>query len=72
VDQPVRSIIGLAHELGLVVVAEGIEDLRTWDLLARQGCDVGQGYFISQPLPAADFTSWLTEVGRADVLPTAA
>ena len=55
----VRSTIGLAHDLGLAVVAEGIEDEATWDYLAGLGCDVAQGYFISRPLPVAAFGDWL-------------
>ena len=46
----VRSTINLAHELGLQVVAEGIEDGNDVDLLREQGCDYAQGYFISKPL----------------------
>jgi diguanylate cyclase (GGDEF)-like protein/PAS domain S-box-containing protein len=59
----VRSTISLAHELGLQVVAEGIEDKPTWQLLAKLGCDTAQGYFMSRPLPAADFSRWLDESG---------
>ena len=59
----VRSTIGLAHDLGLTVVAEGIEDPATWDLLADLGCDVGQGYYISRPMPAAALGAWLTTCG---------
>jgi diguanylate cyclase (GGDEF)-like protein len=59
----VRSTIGLAHDLGLSVVAEGIEDQETWDLLTALGCDVAQGYFISRPLPAAALGEWL-KTGR--------
>jgi len=55
----VRSTIGLAHDLGLRVVAEGIEDEATWTLLAELGCDVAQGYFVSRPLPAAELGGWL-------------
>lgn len=46
----VRSTINLAHELGLEVVAEGIEDRSTFDMLAQFGCDYGQGYFIRRPV----------------------
>jgi EAL domain-containing protein (putative c-di-GMP-specific phosphodiesterase class I) len=46
----VRSTIDLAHELGLQVVAEGIEDQRTLDMLRDLGCDYAQGYFISKPI----------------------
>lgn len=59
----VRSTIGLAHDLGLTVVAEGIEDQPTWDLLAELGCDVGQGYFVSRPMPAAALGVWLATCG---------
>jgi EAL domain-containing protein (putative c-di-GMP-specific phosphodiesterase class I) len=59
----VRSTIGLAHDLGLTVVAEGIEDQATWDLLAELGCDVGQGYYVSRPMPAAALGVWLTTCG---------
>lgn len=55
----VRSTIDLGHNLGLKVVAEGIEDQATWDLLAAWGCDFAQGYFLSRPLPAVDFSKWL-------------
>jgi len=54
----VRSTIGLAHDLGLNVVAEGIEDRASYDLLKRLGCDVAQGYFMSRPIPARDFEAW--------------
>jgi diguanylate cyclase (GGDEF)-like protein len=55
----VRSTIGLAHDLGLSVVAEGIEDQRTLEFLAGLGCDVAQGYFISRPLPVDALGDWL-------------
>ena len=55
----VRSTIGLAHDLGLSVVAEGVEDQKTWDLLAALGCDVAQGYFITRPLPPRGLNEWL-------------
>jgi len=55
----VRSTVALAHHLGLQVVAEGVEDKVTWDLLARVGCDVIQGYYLSRPVPAAEFEQWL-------------
>ena len=52
----VRAATHLAHELGLTVVAEGVEDLDTWRVVADSGCDVVQGYFISRPLSAEAFT----------------
>jgi EAL domain-containing protein (putative c-di-GMP-specific phosphodiesterase class I) len=59
----VRSTIGLAHELGLGVVAEGVEDRDTWELLSDVGCDVAQGYFISRPLPPLVLGEWLASNG---------
>jgi diguanylate cyclase (GGDEF)-like protein len=50
----VRSTISLGHALGLRVVAEGIEDQGTLNLLRAFGCDVVQGFFISRPVPACD------------------
>ena len=55
----VRSTVELAHNLGLRVVAEGVEDGAVQTLLARLGCDQAQGYYISRPLPAAELTNWL-------------
>lgn len=56
----VRSVIDLARNLGLRVVAEGVEDQQTWDALAALGCEVAQGYFMSRPVPANDFSRWLS------------
>ncbi|HTN64831.1 MAG TPA: EAL domain-containing protein [Burkholderiaceae bacterium] len=55
----VRSTIDLGHNMGLRVVAEGIESDTALQLLARMGCDQGQGYFISRPMPADQFLGWL-------------
>ena len=55
----VHSTIDLAHNLGLKVVAEGVEDQQAWDMLYDWGCDTAQGYFMSRPLAAADFMTWL-------------
>ncbi|QBM76663.1 EAL domain-containing protein [Sphingomonas sp. AAP5] len=57
----VRSTIELAHELGLKVVAEGVEDRACLDFLAACGCDLIQGYFISRPLPLGEFVTLLSE-----------
>jgi len=51
----VSSTIGLSKQLGLSVIAEGIEDRATADLLDRMGCAEGQGYFFGRPVPASDF-----------------
>jgi EAL domain-containing protein (putative c-di-GMP-specific phosphodiesterase class I) len=48
----VRATIALGHALRLRVVAEGIEDKATLDLMSELGCDLGQGYFIARPKPA--------------------
>jgi diguanylate cyclase (GGDEF)-like protein len=50
----VRATIELGHALGLRIVAEGIEDAATLELLSSLGCDLGQGYYISMPKPAAN------------------
>lgn len=55
----VRSTIDLGHNLGLRVVAEGIETAQAWAMLAKMGCDQGQGYFISQPFEASLLTEWI-------------
>ncbi|HEX2012766.1 MAG TPA: EAL domain-containing protein [Roseateles sp.] len=55
----VRSTIELAHNLGLTVVAEGVETGKAWKLLAQLGCDEGQGYFIGRPMPAQELLDWL-------------
>ena len=54
----VRSTIELAHNLGLTVVAEGLETAKAWAMLARLGCDEGQGYFICRPMPQEQFIAW--------------
>lgn len=54
----VRSTIDLGHNLGLMVVAEGVEDQQSWDRLKALGCDAAQGYYMSKPLPAEQFLKW--------------
>jgi len=54
-----QSALDMARQLDLVSVAEGIETTEDWRLLQECGCDVGQGYLISRPLPAADMPLWL-------------
>ncbi|MBW8845948.1 MAG: EAL domain-containing protein [Burkholderiales bacterium] len=54
----VRSTIELAHNLGLTVVAEGLETEKAWAMLARLGCDEGQGYYICKPMPQDQFIAW--------------
>jgi diguanylate cyclase (GGDEF)-like protein/PAS domain S-box-containing protein len=57
----VRSTIDLAHNLGLRVVAEGVEDEVALDMLVEAGCDSAQGHLFSRALRAEDLTRWLTE-----------
>ncbi len=54
----VKTCILLGHELNMQVVAEGVEDQRTWDLLQGLGCDVAQGYFIAKPMPSGELLAW--------------
>ena len=54
----VRSTIDLAHNLGLSVVAEGVENAAVYALLAGLHCDEGQGYHMGRPLPAHEFEGW--------------
>jgi EAL domain-containing protein (putative c-di-GMP-specific phosphodiesterase class I) len=55
----VQSAVDLGHNLGLFVVAEGVEDEATQAMLAAMGCDDIQGYFVTRPLPPERFASWL-------------
>jgi predicted signal transduction protein with EAL and GGDEF domain len=58
-ERIVRSIIDLAHNLGILVVAEGVEDAATLDALAGMNCDIAQGFHISRPLPAHELADFL-------------
>jgi EAL domain-containing protein (putative c-di-GMP-specific phosphodiesterase class I) len=55
----VRSTVDLGHNLGLRVVAEGVEDQATLQELAALGCDMAQGYYLCRPVPATDLSTWL-------------
>jgi len=57
----VASTIGLAHSLGLRMVAEGVEDQHAYDTLIGYGCDQAQGYYISRPVPSPVFDAWQRE-----------
>ncbi len=54
-----QAIIAMAHALGMKVIAEGIETAQQLTLLRAAGCDYGQGYLFSKPVPAADFERWM-------------
>jgi diguanylate cyclase (GGDEF)-like protein len=55
----VKATVELGKNLGLQVVAEGVEDRQSYDDLAEMGCDLAQGYLISRPIPALESTRWL-------------
>lgn len=57
----VTSVVELSHRLNLQVVAEGVEDQASWDLLMDLGCDQSQGYLFSPPLPASELARWSRE-----------
>lgn len=64
-DASLRAIfeasLGMAHQLGLRIVAEGVEDEDDWNFLRQAGCDMAQGFLIARPMPAADLESWVAE-----------
>ncbi|HHJ40513.1 MAG TPA: EAL domain-containing protein [Methylothermaceae bacterium] len=55
----VESCILLGKKLGMTVVAEGVEDQITWDLLEEMGCDIAQGFFMARPMPFHQLNHWL-------------
>jgi diguanylate cyclase (GGDEF)-like protein len=63
----VRSVVDLARNLGLLVVAEGVEDAETWVQLVRLGAHHAQGYYLSRPQPAEALASLLAEQARRSV-----
>jgi diguanylate cyclase len=65
----VTAVISMASALGLQVVAEGVETDAQRELLTRLGCDHGQGYFFSRPVPAAQLQAMLPSVRRRAALP---
>jgi EAL domain-containing protein (putative c-di-GMP-specific phosphodiesterase class I) len=57
----VKIMIHIAHQFGLTVVAEGVEDRVSLERLRELGCDHIQGYYFSRPLPASEFESWMRD-----------
>jgi EAL domain-containing protein (putative c-di-GMP-specific phosphodiesterase class I) len=57
----VRAVINLGHDLGLRVVAEGVEDEPSWRILQGLECDLIQGYLLARPMAAEEMTRWLAE-----------
>lgn len=54
----IRQFVQLAHELGMTVVAEGVEDCKQVDKLRNCGCDLIQGYVYAKPVPVSEFRKW--------------
>ncbi len=63
-EQIVRSVIDLAHNFDLTVVAEGVEDQSTYRDLKKMGCDSVQGHIISKPMALADLKTWVKAKSR--------
>lgn len=63
----VKTCIMLGHELHMNVVAEGVETEQIYAMLRAYGCDIAQGYFISRPMPAADFLPWLNSFSSSSL-----
>ncbi|MFG1809758.1 putative bifunctional diguanylate cyclase/phosphodiesterase [Streptomyces sp. NPDC049040] len=68
----VRCTIDLAHSLGLMVVAEGVEDDETWERLRDLHCDAVQGWLVAAAMPPDEATKWLLARGERGALPAAA
>ncbi|MGZ5147632.1 MAG: EAL domain-containing protein, partial [Burkholderiales bacterium] len=64
----VRSTIDLGHNMGLKVVAEGVENEAAWQMLKTWGCDLAQGYYVSAALPPGELVQWLSQLQRTDVI----
>ena len=67
----VRATVDLGRNLGLTVVAEGVEDAETWSELGAMGCHLAQGYYMTRPLPEREMTAWLGghEIGLSSTVP---
>lgn len=63
----IQSTIDLGHNLGLKVVAEGVENESVWNLLSQMGCDFGQGYYMSKPMHNNQFVKWLADWQTSEV-----
>jgi diguanylate cyclase (GGDEF)-like protein len=66
----VRAVISLSREFGLTVVAEGVESELTLDLLEEMGCEIGQGYLFSRPLPYERLEAWFAAQTEPESTPT--
>ncbi|MEU4239503.1 EAL domain-containing protein [Actinoplanes sp. NPDC026619] len=66
----VRAVVSLSREFGLTVVAEGVESELTLDLLEEMGCEIGQGYLFSRPLPYERLEAWFNAQTEPETTPT--
>ena len=66
----VRAVISLSREFGLTVVAEGVESELTLELLEEMGCEIGQGYLFSRPLPYERLEAWFNAQTEPESTPT--
>lgn len=77
-DETLRAIfdasLGLARQLNMEAIAEGVEDQADWDFLRSTRCDLAQGYFIARPMPAAELPGWIAswQARRRDLVPAPA
>jgi EAL domain-containing protein (putative c-di-GMP-specific phosphodiesterase class I) len=55
----VQATIGLAHNLGLIVTAEGVEEKESLEMLRKMGCDIAQGFFFSKAVPKLELLNWI-------------
>ena len=69
-DAIVHTLVDLGRRLGLQVVAEGVETVEAWTLLAAWRCDEAQGHFISRPMPAGDLAAWLAALPDSGSAPS--
>ena len=63
------SSIGLAKQLGMEAVAEGVEDDSDWEFVRQKGCDIAQGFHIAKPMPAAELPGWLRSWQTGHITP---
>ena len=64
----VRSTIDLAHRLGLLAIAEGVETQAAWELLSEYACDLAQGHFLMRPVPGEALAAWLRGISRPEAV----
>ena len=57
----VKAAVDLAHTLDLKIVAEGVEDEKTFDILSEMGCDYAQGYYMAKPMPSDELILWMKD-----------